>query len=64
MTELIPLKKINMIKFSIKIKENANQDTCNVEIIKPKKLEDATQNEKNVTAVVINEIEKSLKNLK
>lgn len=64
MTELIPLKKINMIKFSIKIKENANQDTCNVEIIRPKKLEDATQNEKNVTAVVINEIEKSLKNLK
>lgn len=53
-----------MIKFSIKIKENNNHDTCNVEIIKPKKLEDATQNEKNVTAVVINEIEKSLKNLK
>ena len=53
-----------MITFSIKIKENPNQDTCKVEIIKPKNLDKATQNEKNVTAIVINEIEKSLKNLK
>ena len=57
------MKKI-MITFSIKIKENSNKESCNVEIVKPKNLDKATQNEKNVTAVVINEIEKSLKNLK
>ena len=53
-----------MITFSIKIKENSNKESCNVEIVKPKNLDKATQNEKNVTAMVINEIEKSLKNLK
>lgn len=52
-----------MLKLTIEVKENKDNDTCTVTIINPKDVSKATDNEKNVGAVVRNEIEKAIQNL-
>ena len=52
-----------MLKITIQIVENKNKDTCNVKMITPKDLSKATENEKNCTATIINQITKSLEEI-
>ena len=51
-----------MLKFTIQVKENKDQNTCNVEVISPKEkdYEKATSGEKTTTAVVQNKIFETL----
>ena len=53
-----------MLTITIDIKENKNKDSCNVTIKNPKDLTKATEQEKQTGAMVRNEIEKALQNLK
>lgn len=49
-----------MLKITIQVQENKNKDSCSVTIVNPKDLSKASENEKNVTAIVRSEIEKVL----
>lgn len=49
-----------MLKITIQVQENNKTDSCNVTIINPKDLSKASENEKNVGAIVRSEIEKVL----
>ena len=53
-----------MLKITIEVKENKNKDSCTVKMINPKDLSKATNQEKQTTAIIIKQIEKSLKELK
>lgn len=52
-----------MLKITIQVTENKEKDKCVVKMINPKDLSKASQQEKNVCAMVINQIEKSLKEI-
>lgn len=52
-----------MLKITIQVKENKNEDTCNVEIVTPKDISKATSNEKTTGAMVVNEIKNTLQSM-
>ena len=52
-----------MLKITIQVKENKNEDTCNVEIVTPKDISKATTNEKTTGAMVVNEIKNTLQSM-
>lgn len=52
-----------MLKLTIQVSENKNNDTCNVQMITPKDLSKATSNEKTVGAMVANELTKTLQSM-
>lgn len=52
-----------MLKITIQVSEDKVKDKCNVKLINPKDLSKASENEKRVTAVVINQIEKALEEI-
>lgn len=52
-----------MLKITINIKENKGKNTCKVTMINPKDLTKATDVEKNCCGMVINQINKSLKEI-
>lgn len=53
-----------MLKITIQIQENKNKDNCTVKMINPKDLSKASENEKITCSMVINQIEKSLNEIK
>lgn len=53
-----------MLKITIQISENKNKDSCSVKMITPKDLSKATENEKNCTSAIINQITKALDEIK
>lgn len=52
-----------MLKITIQIQENKDKDNCTVKLINQKDLSKASANEKKTGAMVLNQIEKSLKEL-
>lgn len=52
-----------MLKITIEVKENKGEKSCKVTMINPKDTTKATDAEKNCCAMVINQIEKSLKEI-
>lgn len=52
-----------MLKITINVIENKDNDTCKVNLVTPKDLTKASENEKNVTAMVINKVTQALKDL-
>lgn len=52
-----------MLKITVQISENKDKDKCTVKMINPKDLSKASENEKKACAMVINQIEKSLKEI-
>lgn len=53
-----------MLKITIQVTENKQDDSCKVTIINPKDLTKATENEKKVGAMVRNQIDKALEEIK
>ena len=53
-----------MLKITIQITEAKEKDKCTVKLINPKDLSKASVAEKNACAMVINQIEKSLQEIK
>lgn len=53
-----------MLKITIEVKENKDGKSSNVKMINPKDLSKATEAEKNCCAMVINQIEKALNEIK
>lgn len=53
-----------MLKITIEIKENKDGKSSNVKIINPKDTSKATDGEKNCCAMVLNQIEKALNEIK
>ena len=56
--------KTKMLKITIQVAENKNKENCTVKMINPKDVSKATENEKRACAMVINQIEKSLNEIK
>lgn len=52
-----------MLKITIQLQENKDKDTCTVKLINPKDLSKASESEKNICAMVINQITKALQEL-
>lgn len=52
-----------MLKITIEVKENKGKESCNVSLISPKDTSKGTDAEKTCCAMVINQIEKSLKEI-
>lgn len=52
-----------MLKITITVQENKEKGKCTVKMINPKDLSKCTDAEKNACAMVINQIEKSLKEI-
>lgn len=52
-----------MLKITVQISENKDKEKCTVKMINPKDLSKASENEKKACAMVINQIEKSLKEI-
>lgn len=52
-----------MLKITIQVQENKGNDTCTVKMINPKDLSKSSDAEKKACAMVINQIEKSLKEM-
>lgn len=52
-----------MLKITLVIQEKTDSDDCTVKLEKPKNLEKASQNERNVGGAVFNAVEKALKEL-
>lgn len=52
-----------MLKITVKVVENKDQDTCKVNLQTPKDLSKATENEQKVTAMVIDKMNKALAEL-
>ena len=52
-----------MLKITVQVVENKDQDTCKVNIQKPKDFSKATENEQKVTAMVVDKITKTLAEL-
>lgn len=52
-----------MLKITVQISENKDKNNCTVKMINPKDLSKASENEKKACAMVINQIEKSLKEI-
>lgn len=53
-----------MLKITIQVQEQTEKDKCTVKIINPKDLSKASENEKRVTAMVLNQIEKAIQEIK
>ena len=53
-----------MLKITIQVTEDKNKEKCTVKMINPKDVSKATENEKRACAMVINQIEKSLNEIK
>lgn len=56
--------KTKMLKITIEVKEDKDKQKCTVKMINPKDVSKATENEKRACAMVINQIEKSLNEIK
>lgn len=52
-----------MIKITLQITENKDNDSCTIKIINPKDLSKTSENEKRTCAMINNIIEKNLKEL-
>ena len=52
-----------MLKITIQVQENKDKEKCTVKMINPKDLSKSTENEQKACAMVINQIEKSLKEI-
>lgn len=52
-----------MLKITISVQENKDKDNCTVKVISPKDLSKATENEKKAGAMVLNQVEKALKEI-
>lgn len=52
-----------MLKITIQVQEIKDKEKCTVKMISPKDISKASENEKNACAMVINQIEKSLKEI-
>ena len=53
-----------MLKITIQIQENKNNDSCTVKIVNPKDLTKSSENEQKVGAMVKGKIEQALEELK
>lgn len=53
-----------MLKITIQVQENKDKSKCTVKMINPKDVSKATENEKRACVMVINQIEKSLNEIK
>lgn len=53
-----------MLKITIQVTEDKSKEKCTVKMINPKDLSKASENEKRACAMVINQIEKSLNEIK
>ena len=53
-----------MLKITIQVKEDKNKDNCTVKMINPKDLSKASDNEKTICAMVINEIINTLQSMR
>ena len=53
-----------MLKITIQVQENKDKSKCTVKMINPKDLLKASEGEKRACAMVINQIEKSLNEIK
>ena len=56
--------KTKMLKITIQVTEDKTHEKCTVKMINPKDVSKATENEKRACAMVINQIEKSLNEIK
>lgn len=56
--------KTKMLKITIHVTEDKTREKCTVKMINPKDVSKATENEKRACAMVINQIEKSLNEIK
>lgn len=52
-----------MLKITIQVQENKDKNNCTVKMINPKDLSKSTDAEKKACAMVINQIEKALKEI-
>lgn len=52
-----------MLKITVQVVENKDQDTCKVNLQTPKDFSKASENEKKVSAMVIDKITKALEEL-
>ena len=52
-----------MLKITVQVQEDKDKEKCVVKLINPKDVSKATENEKRACAMVINQIEKSLKEI-
>ena len=52
-----------MLKITIQVQENKEKDKCTVKMINPKDLSKSSENEQKACAMVINQIEKALKEI-
>ena len=52
-----------MLKITIQVQENKDKNNCTVKMINPKDVSKATEGEKKACAMVINKIEKALKEM-
>lgn len=52
-----------MLKITIQVQENKDKEKCTVKMINPKDLSKSTENEQKACAMVINQIEKALKEI-
>jgi hypothetical protein len=52
-----------MLKITVQVVENKDQDTCKVNLQTPKDFSKAAENEKKVSAMVIDKITKALEEL-
>ena len=55
--------KTKMLKITIQVQENKDKNKCTVKMINPKDLSKASESEKNVCAMVINQITKALQEI-
>ena len=53
-----------MLKITIQVQENKDKNNCTVKMINPKDLSKASEPEKRACAMVINQIDKSLNEIK
>ena len=52
-----------MLKITIQVQEDKDKNNCTVKMINPKDLSKASKSEKNVCAIVINQITKALQEI-
>ena len=52
-----------MLKITIQVQENKDKNNCTVKMINPKDVSKASDSEKKACAMVINQIEKALKEM-
>ena len=55
--------KTKMLKITVQVQEDKNNEKCTVKLINPKDLSKSTENEKRACAMVINQITKALQEI-